>query len=478
MPGDGVSSAGRFVPHRFDPTLLREYDVRGVVGRTLSPDDARALGQTFGTRVRRAGGSTVCVGYDGRLSSPELEAALVEGLTASGLEVVRIGRGPTPMLYFATRALEAHGGIMVTGSHNPPDYNGFKMTLGKASFFGADIQDLGHLAAVGDVETGPGLARERSVFADYVARLLQDFEGGPRPLKVAWDAGNGAAGEVMAAVTARLPGQHVLLNEVIDGTFPAHHPDPTVPKNLAQLKDLVLEQACDLGIAFDGDGDRIGVIDEKGRILWGDQLMILYGRDILSRRPGATMIADVKASQVLFDELSRAGGNPIMWKTGHSIIKSKMLEVGAVLAGEMSGHIFFADRYYGFDDALYAAVRLVDLLTRAPDGLAAFRDSLPQAVNTPEIRFPCPEPRKRPVIEEVRGRLDAQGAQVSGIDGVRVRTEDGWWLLRASNTQDVLVARCESSSTEGLKRLVDTVREQVAASGLKVPEDLEILAGA
>ena len=473
MRTDGSASGARFVPHRFDPTLLREYDVRGVVGQTLSLEDARALGQVFGTRVRRAGGKTVCVGYDGRLSSPEFEAALVEGLTAAGLDAVRIGRGPTPMLYYATVALEADGGIMVTGSHNPPDYNGFKMTLGKASFFGADIQDLGRLAAAGDVETGTGQARERSVFEDYVARLLEDYDGGPRPLKVAWDAGNGAAGEVMAALTARLPGEHLLLNETIDGTFPAHHPDPTVPKNLEQLRTLVLEQACDLGIAFDGDGDRIGVIDEKGRILWGDQLMILYGRDILSRRAGATVIADVKASQVLFDELARAGGNPIMWKTGHSIIKSKMLEVGAALAGEMSGHIFFADRYYGFDDALYAALRLVDLLARAPEGLAAFRDALPQVVNTPEIRFPCAEPRKRPVIEEVRARLDAQGAQVVGIDGVRVRTEDGWWLLRASNTQDVLVARCESGDAEGLARLVQALREQIAASGLSVPEDLE-----
>ena len=478
MPTEATPSGRGFVPHDFDPTLLREYDVRGVVGRTLSAEDARALGQVFGTRVRRAGGSSVCVAYDGRMSSPDLEAALVEGLSASGIEAVRIGRGPTPMLYFAARALEADGGIMVTGSHNPPDYNGFKMVLGKASFFGADIQDLGRLAASGDVETGSGRARERAVLADYVARLLEDFEGGPRPMKVAWDAGNGAAGEVMAALTARLPGQHVLLNEVIDGTFPAHHPDPTVPKNLEQLKSVVLEQACDLGIAFDGDGDRIGVIDEKGRILWGDQLLILYGRDILSRRPGATMIADVKASQVLFDEWSRAGANPIMWKTGHSIIKAKMLETGAVLAGEMSGHIFFADRYYGFDDALYAAVRLVDLLTRAPEGLAAFRDSLPQAVNTPEIRFPCPEPRKRPVIEEVRRRLDAQGAQVFGIDGVRVRTEDGWWLLRASNTQDVLVARCESSNLEGLKRLIGALTEQITASGLSLPEDLETSAGA
>ncbi len=475
MAADGTGALPE--THRFDPTILREYDVRGVVGQTLSVADARALGRAFGTRVRRAGGASVCVGYDGRLSSPEIEAAVVEGLTACGLEAIRIGLGPTPMLYFAVLTLAADGGIMITGSHNPPDYNGFKMMLGKASFFGEDIQDLGAIAAAGDFEIGAGHAREQDVFDDYVTRLVQDFEGGSRTLKVAWDAGNGAAGEVMAALAKRLPGEHILLNEVIDGTFPAHHPDPTVPENLEQLKAAVLEQGCDFGIAFDGDGDRIGVIDEKGRILWGDQLVILYGRDILSRRPGATIIADVKTSQVLFDELARAGGVPVMWKTGHSLIKAKMAETGAVLAGEVSGHIFFADRYFGFDDAPYAAIRLIELMSRAHEGMAAFRDSLPPVVNTPEIRFPCPEERKRPVIEEVRKRLVAKQARVDEIDGVRVSTPDGWWLLRASNTQDVLVARCESSNAEGLRRLIAALTEQIAASGLPIPGDLDSMSG-
>ena len=431
--------------HRFDPTILREYDVRGVIGQTLSTDDARALGRAFGTRVRRAGGVSVCLGYDGRLSSPELEAAVAEGLTACGLEVIRIGLGPTPMLYFSVLTLKADGGIMITGSHNPPDYNGFKMMLGKGSFYGEDIQDLGRIAAAGDFETGAGKTREHAVFDDYVTRLVQDFEGGSRNLKVAWDAGNGAAGEVMTAVAKRLPGEHILLNETIDGTFPAHHPDPTVPENLEQLRAVVLEQACDFGIAFDGDGDRIGVIDEKGRILWGDQLVTLYGRDILSRRPGATIIADVKTSQVLFDELSRAGGTPIMWKTGHSLIKAKMAETGAVLAGEVSGHIFFADRYFGFDDAPYAAIRLIELLSRTPESLAAFRDSLPPVVNTPEIRFPCPEERKRMAIEEVRGRLLAKQAQVNEIDnvftGLKASVQPGPGIIAGLSTQ-VQPIRC------------------------------------
>ncbi|RMD62583.1 MAG: phosphomannomutase/phosphoglucomutase [Alphaproteobacteria bacterium] len=458
--------------HRFDPSILREYDVRGIVGQTLAEADALALGRAFGTVVRRAGGRRICVGRDGRLSSPQLEAALVEGLASTGLTVWRTGLGPTPMLYFATYELEADAGIMVTGSHNPPDHNGFKMTLHKASFFGADIQRLGEIAAAGDFETGAGTVEERTVEEAYVTRLCRGYRSDGRPLRVAWDAGNGAAGAVMAALSARLPGEHVLLNEVVDGTFPNHHPDPTVAENLAQLQACVRERGCDVGIAFDGDADRIGVVDEHGRILWGDQLMLLLGRDILSRHPGAIMIADVKASQILFDELARAGGRPVMWKTGHSLIKAKMAETGALLAGEMSGHIFIAEDYYGFDDGLYAAVRVIDLLSRSGQSLAAFRDSLPPVVNTPEIRFPVPESRKWAVVEEVRTRLAERKADVIAIDGVRVRTEDGWWLLRASNTQAVLVARCEARDRDGLHRLIESLTEQLRLSRVEVPADL------
>jgi len=463
MPGNGAG-------HRFDPSILREYDMRGIVGETLSTDDARALGRAFGTVVRRRGGTRMAVGYDGRLSSPELEAALVEGLCACGLTVLRIGRGPTPMLYFAAYTLDVAGGVMVTGSHNPPAHNGFKITLEKRSFFGRDIQSLGELAARGDFETGSGRAMDHPVFDNYVARLLADLRPGGRPLKVAWDAGNGAAGEAMAALTAHLPGDHKLINETIDGTFPAHHPDPTVPANLVQLQNEVAAAGCDLGIAFDGDGDRIGVVDDQGRILWGDQLMLLFARDILRERPGATIIADVKASQALFDGVAAAGGRPLMWKTGHSLIKSKMAEEGAPFAGEMSAHLFFADRYYGYDDALYAAVRLIDTLAQSTESLAAFRDSLPQLVNTPEIRFSCPAARKLAVVEEVRDRLADRGAEVSAIDGVRVQTDDGWWLLRASNTQDVLVARCEAPDEAGLRRLLADLAAELEASAVALPE--------
>jgi phosphomannomutase len=455
-------------PHRFDPTILREYDIRGLVGKTLFAEDARALGRAYGSALRRRGGRTVAVGYDGRLSSPELESALVEGLKASGLEVMRIGLGPTPMLYFAVFHLPADGGVMVTGSHNPPDYNGFKMMLGQDSVHGEAIRKLGDIAAGGEFETGNGSVREAPVLEAYVERLAADFRG-KRPLSIAWDTGNGAAGPVAVALTRRLPGRHCLLNEKVDGTFPAHHPDPSVPENLEQIRQLVLQERLDAGLAFDGDADRLGVVDNEGGILWGDQLMVLLARDVLKRHPGAPIIADVKASQVLFDEIGHAGGKPVMWRTGHSLIKSKMKETKAPLAGEMSGHIFFADGYYGFDDGLYAAIRLLSVVSDAPQTLAEMRAALPKVVNTPELRFPCPEDRKFKVVEEVRDRLVAANADVIAVDGVRVRTADGWWLLRASNTQDVLVARCEAKDETGLGRLKKALAQQLERSNVAAP---------
>ena len=456
--------------HVFERTILREYDIRGIVDRTLTEADATAIGRAFASIVLgRGGGRRICVGYDGRLSSPRLEAALIDGLTGAGIEVLRVGLGPTPMLYYAVFHHNADGGVMITGSHNPPDQNGFKMMIGKAAFYGADIVELGRVAADGAFAEGAGAVRDTPVFDDYVARLAEGVAGNGRELKVAWDAGNGAAGEAMAALTARLPGTHVLLNERIDGTFPAHHPDPTVAENLVQLIDTVRAEGCDLGIAFDGDGDRIGVVDGRGRIVWGDQLLALFSADVLARRPGATIIADVKASQVLFDEIARLGGTPLMWRTGHSLIKSKMTEVGAPLAGEMSGHIFFADDYYGFDDALYAAVRLLGLVARSDESLDQMRDRLPDAVNTPELRFDCADERKFAVVDEVRARLTDEGADVVDIDGVRVRTDDGWWLLRASNTQAMLVARCEAADEAGLARLKSDLAERLAACGVVPP---------
>jgi phosphomannomutase len=457
--------------HDFDPTTLREYDIRGIVGRTLHAADAFAIGRCFGTIVARGSGKRVAVGYDGRLSSPELEAALVDGLVASGMEVLRISRGPTPMLYFTATTEATDGAVMVTGSHNPPDYNGFKMMLGRKPFFGSQIKEIGTLAANGDVvpETA-GTARALDVTSAYVDRLAKDWDGGDRALTVVWDNGNGAAGEVLQRLVTRLPGHHTVLNGTIDGNFPAHHPDPTVPKYLTQLINEVKSRGADVGVAFDGDADRIGLIDDTGEILFGDQLMVLLSRDVLKSRPGATIIADVKASQVLFDEIAKAGGAPLMWKTGHSLIKAKMAETGSPLAGEMSGHIFFADKWYGFDDALYAAVRLLGVLARTQTKLSTIRGALPKVINTPELRFDCDDQRKFSVIAEVAERLRAQGAKVADTDGVRVRTEDGWWLLRASNTQAVLVARAEATSEAGLERLKQTLVDHLAAVGIAAPD--------
>jgi phosphomannomutase len=457
--------------HRFDPTTLREYDIRGIVGRGLTVDDAFAIGRVFGSMVARAGGATVAVGYDGRLSSPELAVMLMRGIRASNVEAICIGVGPTPMLYYAATTLKTGGAVMVTGSHNPPDYNGFKMMLGGKPFFGEQIRRLGQMARDGDVvEETTAPQRNVDVSADYVARLLSDWDGGDRLLKVVWDNGNGAAGEVLQRLVAGLPGEHVVLNGTIDGRFPAHHPDPTVPANLQQLIAEVAARRADIGIALDGDADRIGLVDDKGRILFGDQLMVLLARDVLRERPGATVIADVKASQVLFDEIARAGGNPLMWRTGHSLIKAKMAETGSPLAGEMSGHIFFADRWYGFDDALYASVRMLGVLARLDMKLSKVRDALPQVINTPEVRFDCDDTRKFAVIEEVAERLRAEGAKVSETDGVRVLTADGWWLLRASNTQAVLVARAEAATAAGLERLKQALVKQLEQSGLPAPD--------
>ncbi|MEH6525381.1 MAG: phosphomannomutase/phosphoglucomutase [Sneathiella sp.] len=450
--------------HKFNKAILRESDIRGIVGENLDATDAYYIGRSFGSVVRLCGGETVAVGYDGRLSSPGLAHALAEGLKHCGVQVLDIGLGPSPMLYYAVHSLNLHGGIMVTGSHNPAEYNGFKLMLAQSSFYGAEIQKLEKIALAGEFVTGEGRVDPTVILPEYINRLLQDaidFSG----LRVAWDPGNGAAAEIICKLTKKLKGTHFLINERIDGTFPAHHPDPTVPENLAQLIETVRLNNCDLGIAFDGDGDRIGVVDSSGRILWGDQLMQLFAKEVLMESPGAPIIADVKASQSLFDEISNMGGTPIMWKTGHSLIKSKMAETKAPLAGEMSGHIFFADKYYGFDDAVYAAIRLLSILAKSSTSATEVFNSLPQAVNTPEIRFDCPEDEKKAIVDRVRRSLKKSNANMICIDGVRVETENGWWLLRASNTQPVLVARCESTNQTGLKILFAELTTHLKQNG-------------
>ena len=450
--------------HQFHPSILREYDVRGIVGDTLSEADAYALGRTFAAEARDRGARRIAVGRDGRTHSPMLEAALVRGLTEGGIDVVRIGMGPSPMLYFATHHLDVDGGIQVTGSHNPADYNGFKMLIDDVSVHGAAIQSLGSRSAAGQWSEGQGQVEEVDIVRAYVDRLVKDFHGGE--FRIGWDAGNGAAGPVLDMLIDRLPGEHRAILTEVDGTFPNHHPDPTVEANLADLKRLVADNGLDFGIAFDGDGDRIGAVDGKGRVIWGDQLLAILSGPVLADHPGATVIADVKASQILFDRIAELGGTPLMWKTGHSLIKSKMKETGAPLAGEMSGHIFFKHRWYGFDDALYAAVRLIEAVAASGRSLTEIMDAMPKSVATPEMRFPVDETRKFAVVDEVRDRLSEEGASVDATDGVRVSTADGWWLLRASNTQDVLVARAEAGNSAGLERLVAQVDDQLAKSGV------------
>ena len=404
--------------HIFNASILREYDVRGIVGNTLNEVDAWALGRSYAALALAEGARRIAVGRDGRTHSPMLEAALIKGLTEGGLDVVRIGVGPSPMLYFAAATQGVDGGIQITGSHNPSDYNGFKMLLPGGSVFGAAIQALGRRAVEGDWSEGAGNITDTDVTEAYVDRLVEGFSGGS--YRVGWDAGNGAAGPALEKLVAMLPGEHHTLFTDVDGRFPNHHPDPTVEANLADLKKLVADNKLDFGIAFDGDADRIGAVDGQGRVIWGDQLLMILAEPVLKEQPGATIIADVKASQTLFDRIAELGGTPLMWKTGHSLIKSKMKETGAPLAGEMSGHIFFKHRWYGFDDALYAAVRLIEAVSQSGRSLTDIMDGMPNVVATPELRFQVDESRKFAVVQEVLARLQASGAEIDPTDGARV----------------------------------------------------------
>lgn len=452
-----------------DKSIFRAYDIRGIIGKTLFPQDAFAIGKAFASYVivKKGKNPKIAVGYDGRHSSPELKENLIKGIISIGAEALDVGIGPTPMLYFAVRKHELSGGVMITGSHNPPEYNGFKFMCGKEALFGDDIQELGRIIEKGGFLRGDGKSGKLSVFTDFVDVLAAAYAG-KKELKIAWDAGNGAAGEVMQALTKKLPGKHILLNEKIDGNFPAHHPDPSEYKNLIQLIYAVKKEKCDIGIAFDGDGDRVGAVDNHGRMILNDHMMMMFAEDVLKTNPGATIIADVKASQSLFDRVEKLGGKPIIWKTGHSFIKQKMVETKAKFAGEMSGHIFFADRYYGYDDGIYAAVRLLNIIADSDKSSSGIIDDLPSAVNTPEMRIEVPEERKFVVIEEVKERLKKSGVRFSDIDGVRVMTADGWWVLRASNTQAALSARCEAKDESALTGIKNELEMQLKLSGITI----------
>ena len=456
----------------FKPTIFREYDIRGAAGVELLDPDVEQLGRAFGTYLRRHAGQRISLGRDTRLSSPRLRDALLRGLKASGCDVIDLGVVPTPVLYYSVFHLKTDGAVMITGSHNPPEFNGFKTVCGASTIHGAAIQEIRRMIETGDMAAGAGTETTADMVTPYVAEVSAQFHF-PRRIRVVFDAGNGTGGPVMHRILENLNVDATEMFFEMDGRFPNHHPDPTVIENLQPLIDKVRESQADLGIAFDGDTDRIGAVDDRGTVVWGDQLMIVYGREILTRKPGATFIGEVKCSQLMYDDLKARGGNPIMWKTGHSLIKAKMKETHAELAGEMSGHIFFADRWYGFDDALYSACRLMEIVADSGQPLSHQLEDLPSTVVTPEIRFDCPDELKFAVVNEAVAVLRARHRTVD-VDGVRVLFSGGWGLVRASNTQPVLVMRFEATTPELLqayRREVEAVVEAAKQRALAAHPD-------
>ena len=461
-----------------NPFIFREYDIRGVAGKDLTTTLVKNLGATFAAHTRdhlddSSRRPIIVTGRDGRLSSPELGAALVQGLAEGGADVIDAGLTPSPGLYFATHLFEADAGVMLTGSHNPPDYNGMKMVRNGLSVYGEEIQAIKTRMEAGLPPVDKGSIREEAILERYLDRIVSDFRPG-RPIKVVMDCGNGAAGAVAPALLERLSNVsgEVMFAEV-DGTFPNHHPDPTLPETLETLRQRMKETGAEIGIGFDGDGDRIGALDENGNVIWGDRLMAIFGQQVLKANPGAMVIGDVKCSQVLFDEIARLGGKPDMWKTGHSLIKARIKETGALLAGEMSGHLFFKDRYLGFDDALYAAMRLIEVAASGEAPISSYLTHLPKVYSTPELRLFCADDVKFEVMDRIaqEQRDLGLGSDLSEIDGVRVRSSDGaWWLVRVSNTQPALVARVEAPTSERLHELVDQLGELLKKEGVEIPE--------
>jgi len=431
--------------------IFREYDIRGYHETELTDEVATGIGRAFATVIRREGGNRVALGEDVRPSSGRLAAAAARGMMEGGLTVERVGVVPTPALYYAVASRSLDGGMQITGSHNPPEFNGFKMTKRKLPLFGREIQEMRGMIESGDLETGQGSWSERPVLDDYRAMLIERLSS-PKGLKVVMDCGNGCAGTVVPETFRRMGHDVTPLFAELDGTFPNHLPDPTVPALLQDLIAKVKAAGADLGIGFDGDADRIGAVDGQGRIVFGDQLLALLARDVLTRVPGAEIIFDVKCSQGLPEDIRAHGGRPMMWKTGHSLIKSRLHETGAPIAGEMSGHMFFNEGYFGFDDALFAAGRLLRFVAASGKSLAALVDSIPQYHATPETRLACPEERKFEVVEALKKEFAGEH-DVIAIDGVRVEFGDGWGLVRASNTQPVLVVRFEARTPERLEEI-------------------------
>jgi len=452
---------------QINPQIFREYDIRGVVNKDLTPSIVRTLGQGFGTHMAHSGHRELVVGRDGRLSSKAFEEALIEGLISTGCNVVNIGLCPTPVYYFSIFHLNKNGGMMVTGSHNPPEFNGFKVSAGKTTIFGEEIQNLRRLIEKKEFVAGKGNLSEEEIIRPYQDYIKKNIRIEKR-MRVVIDAGNGTGGVVAGPLLRDLGCEVEELYCEVDGRFPNHFPDPTIPENLKVLKDRVKKNRAEVGIGYDGDADRIGVVDDQGNIIWGDQLMILFSREILKDKKGASFVAEVKCSQNLFDDIEKHGGKAIMWKTGHSLIKQKMREEKAVLGGEMSGHIFFGDRYFGYDDAIYASCRLIELLSKTDKKLSRLLGDVPKTFITPEIRVDCPDEIKFRVVETVKEAL-RKDYPIIDVDGVRVKFEDGWGLVRASNTQPALVLRFEALTQDRLSKIRDLVEKEVqeAVSALK-----------
>ncbi len=442
-----------------EPGIFREYDIRGIADKELLDDDVELLGRGLGSYLIRHSGRNINLGRDCRLSGPRLHAALLKGLLAAGCHVTDIGVVPTPLLYYSAVHLQADGAIMITGSHNPSEYNGFKTVCGTGTLHGEAIQSVYKLIKAEDFEEGEGTVKQLDVSDSYIDEIAAQFSF-DRKVKVVVDCGNGTAGPTVKRLFEKLNLDVTELFFEMDGHFPNHHPDPTVPSNLKHLVDAVKKEKAELGIAFDGDSDRIGAVDEHGHVVYGDMLLLIFGREILTRKPGATFIGEVKCSQILYDKLKELGGNPIMFKTGHSLIKAKMKQEHAELAGEMSGHMFFADRYYGYDDALYAACRLLEIVSKSGKPLSAQLDGIPKLVSTPELRVDCPDDKKFEVVTKVAESY-RRHRQIVDVDGVRVPFEDGWGLVRASNTQPVLVMRFEATSEELLQKYRDEMENTV-----------------
>ena len=439
--------------HNFKKTILREYDIRGIIDEDLNSIDALYLGKAFATLLKKQKFKNVVVGYDGRISSINFEKELVKGLSSKGINVYKIGLVPTPLLYFTMYSKKYDSGIMITGSHNPSNYNGFKMLLKNKSIVGKDILDLARISSKGIFVNDKKAKIKKILIKNKYLSFLKNSSNIKKNIKVAWDPGNGSSGEVVSKLIKKIKGKHFFINGKIDGNFPSHHPDPTVPKNLKQLINLVKKKKCDLGFAFDGDGDRLGVVDNKGRIIFADKIVAFLARDVLLNNPNSKIILDIKSSQVVFNEIKKLNGNPIFWKTGHSLIKKKMKETKAIFAGEMSGHIFFADKYYGFDDAIYASIRFLNLYCDSDNSLSKLFDSMEKSYNTPELRFNSTETEKFLIVKKLKNILKKENKKFIDIDGVRYSNNYGWWLVRASNTQNIIVARCEANNQENLKKI-------------------------